>query len=400
MKQLVEPLLGKYLVRNRTANFFLKCVDAILSLRLYFYRQNFSFSQSPRRILLANSAHLGDILILTSIFPLLKKAFPEAKIGLLIGSWSLPVVQGNPLIDWVHTVDHWKLNRANTSMLQKLKRYWCTRRLALKEIKNIEYDVAVDLYYHFPNFIPLLWQAGIRVRIGYISGGFGPLLTNPVPWQNLNQHVSDYHKDLLQILPVNKKYLQQSHYFLPPIDHVLEEEANSFLRKASVDPAYIVIHMGTGERLREWPIDKWRTLSEKLVENGYSLVFTGYGQREVDNARLVIAGLSNCVNLCSELSWGGFVSTLKRSKLVICVESLAGHIAAAVDTPCIAIWSGMTNPNHWRPLSNLCQILLHPVSCAPCYRSRGCITMDCIRNLQPDDVYMITLEALKKHSDI
>ena len=395
-----EPLLGKYLVRNRTANFFLKWVDAILSLRLHFYRQNFPLSQSPRRILLANSAHLGDVVILSSVLPVLKKAFPEAKIGLLIGSWSLQVVQDIPMIDWIHTVDHWKLNRSDATMWQKLKRYWRTRRFALNEIKNTGYDVAVDLYCYFPNFISLLWQAGIPIRIGYISGGFGPLLTHPLRWRNLNQHVSGYHADLLQILPINKKYFEKLHYFLPPIDHNFEEEANSFLRKASVDPAYIVIHMGTGERLREWPIEKWHILSEKLTVNGYGLVFTGYGQRESGNARLVMAGLSNCVNLCNKLSWGAFVSVVKQSKLVICVESLAGHIAAAVDTPCVAIWSGITNHHHWRPLSNLCQILLHPVPCAPCYRSRGCETMECVRNLQPDDVYLAALKALKKCSDI
>jgi len=389
-----EPLVGKYLVRNRFANSFLRGVDAILSLRLRSYRQNFSLNQFPRRILLANSAHLGDVLILSSVFPVLKKAFPETKIGLLIGSWSLPVVQGNPMIDWVHTVDHWKLNRSDASMWQKLKRYWRTRRAALNEIKNVEYDAAVDLYSYFPNFIPLLWTAGIPVRIGYISGGFGPLLTHPLRWRNLNQHVSGYHADLLQILPIDKKYFEKMRYSLPPIDHDSEEEANNFLKRTSVDPGYIVIHMGTGEKLKEWPVAKWHRLSEKLTAHGYSLVFTGYGLRESDNAWLAMAGLSNCVNLCNKLSWSAFVAVVKKSRLVICVESLAGHIAAAVATPCVAIWSGMANYYHWRPMSELCQILMHSVLCAPCYRGRGCTTMDCVRNVQPDDVYLVVLKML------
>ncbi len=389
-----EPLVGKYLVRNRAANFCLRGVDVVLSLCLRSYSPNLSLNQSPRRILLANSAHLGDVVILSSVLPVLKKAFPEAKIGLLIGSWSLPVVQGNSMIDWVHTVDHWKLNRSDGSMWQKLKRYWRTRRAALDEIRNTGYDVAVDLYSYFPNFIPLLWQTGIPVRIGYISGGFGPLLTHPLRWRNLNQHVSSYHADLLQMLPIDKKYFEKLHYFLPPIDHSFEEEADSFLREASVDPAYIIIHMGTGERLKEWPVEKWHILSKKLTANGYSLVFTGYGSRESENARLVTAGLSNCVNLCSKLNWGAFVSIVKKSRLVICVESLAGHIAAAVDTHCVLIRSGMTNYYHWRPMSGLCQILMRPVSCAPCYRSRGCATMDCVRDVRPDDVYSVALKML------
>lgn len=395
MEKLAEPLLGKYLIQNRAANLLVKGVDAALALCLSYSKRNAKIFHPPRRILLANSAHLGDVLILTSILPVLKECFPDTKIGLLIGSWSLPIVKDLPMVEWIHTVDHWKLNRADISIWRKLRRYWYTRNIALKEIKGVGYDVTVDLYYHFPNFIPLLWQARIPIRIGYTSGGFGSLLTHPQEWLNLDQHVSKYHADILQILPIDKTSFQELHYCLPSDDSDFDEAP---LKMASIDTScYIAIHMGTGEMRREWPLSKWRSLSEALSENGYGLVFTGYGQREVENARIVTEGLSKCVNLCGELSWDGFVSAVRKASLVICVESLAGHIAAAVDTDCVAIWSGMTNNHHWRPLSKLSRVLSNPVPCAPCYRSRGCATMACVHDLQSSEVYLAALEKLTKN---
>ena len=394
---MAEPLLGKYLVLNRAANCSLNLVDSILSLSTYFCTQNFTLPQSPQRILLSNSAHLGDVLILTTVLPVLKKAFPEAKIGLLIGSWSLQLVQGNPMIDWIHTADHWKLNRADVSMWQKLKRYWHTRRQALREIKDNRYEISIDLYPFFANFIPLLWEARIPVRIGYISGGFGSLLTHPQKWRNLNQHVSDYHVDLLKQLPIEKSHFVKLQYNLPPNECNNEYEVERLLTAASIDLSnYIVIHMGTGNRQKEWPIVKWQTLIEKLHVYGCNLVFTGRGKREADNAQLLMSQLSKCVNACNKISWGAYISIIKRSKLIICLDSLAGHVAGAVDTPCIVIWSGLSNHHHWQPLSESRQILRYPMPCAPCYRSHGCMTMDCVHGVQVNDVYIAALNALNE----
>ena len=398
MRKLAGPLLGKYLIQNRAANLFIKITDAVLALCLSFPKRKFEISRSPRRILLANSAHMGDVLIMTSILPVLKEAFPDTEIGVLIGSWSLPIVKNLSEIERIHIVDHWKLNRANIPFRRKFQIFWKTRSAALKEIKATGYDVAIDLYCHFPNFIPLLWQARVPVRIGYTSGGFGPMLTHPRVWLNLDQHVSAYHSNLLQTLHIDKSRCRELHYKLSSSNI---EPGVDVLEKTAADSSdYIVVHMGTGEAKREWPLSKWKVLSQELSEKGYSLVFTGIGTKEAENASKVSGGLLHSVNVCGKLSWDDFLSVIKKARLVICVESLAGHIAAAMDTDCVAIWSGMANHHHWRPLSASARVLLNPVPCAPCYRSRGCTTMDCVRDLQPQKVLSAVLEKLSVQSQL
>ena len=74
----------------------------------------------PRRILLANPAHIGDVLIATAVLPPLRQAFPDAEIGMLVGSWSRHVVEGHPDVARVHVMDNFHLNRAPQPSLPPL----------------------------------------------------------------------------------------------------------------------------------------------------------------------------------------------------------------------------------------------------------------------------------------
>jgi ADP-heptose:LPS heptosyltransferase len=57
------------------------------------------------------------------------------------------------------------------------------------------------------------------------------------------------------------------------------------------------------------------------------------------------------------------------------------HVAAAQRRPCIAIMTGVDDPARWRPLGDHTTVLTDRVPCAPCYRSRGCAAMSCIRGV-------------------
>ena len=80
-------------------------------------------SRTPRRILVANTAHLGDLVLATSVLPALKSAHPEAEIGFLCGGWNQPLAEGHPLVASVHSIDHWLQNRGGESLVRKLVRY-------------------------------------------------------------------------------------------------------------------------------------------------------------------------------------------------------------------------------------------------------------------------------------
>lgn len=367
-----SPLKGRYLIQKVWVNKLFTWLDFILS---YFPKgKKKEIPSDPKLILVSHLAHLGDVVMMTALLSALKAKFPQSQIGVVIGSWALPVVQNHPHVDYVHIVDHWKLNRAPISLLQKTIRYYKTKKKALQEIRQLNYEIALDAYYYFPNAIPYFWQASIPTRIGYTSGGFGPLLTHALEWKDLNQPVIYYYAALLEFLGVSKV------------------EALSLLKPclvASAQPSkisknYIVLHPGTGSKLKEWPLEKWCELVNHL--KGYQLVFTGKGREEKEKIQQIIGKRAGCLNLADQLTWQEYLEVLGNAALLIGVDSLAGHCASALNTPAVLIYSGITNTREWAPTGKECSTLTHPVFCSPCYKSAGCSTMACVRNVTVEEV--------------
>jgi ADP-heptose:LPS heptosyltransferase len=389
-----SPLCGRYLVRNRVANRILRISDWILA-NCRCLGQWPPAIPKPKRILLCNGAHFGDVFLSLSLLPALRSAFPHARIGFLSGMWARHLLDHHALVDWLHHVDHWKLNRSNRPFLEKLAHHRRTRRQALREIRRIRYDVAIDLYYYFPNSIPLLWQAGIPCRIGYTSGGFGPLLTHRMDWVLADRHVTDYQADLLRVVGVTDRDLWKPHAPLVQEGEPLPRDVVDDLHSIDVPPrGFVVFHMGTAASMKEWPPEHWRRLAQLIAADGHALVFTGTQGREWRNCEGIRASIGGAINLCGRLSWNDLVTVIRRARLLVGVDSVAGHVAAAVGTPSIVISSGITHSAHWRPRSAVCRVIRHPVPCAPCYLSHGCEGMECVRLVAVEKVHQAALDLL------
>lgn len=361
----MSSLKGNYLIQNPLANYLFRQLDQILSLLKI--EKDFPI-KTPQKIILSNIAHLGDVVLMTSLLPVLKKAIPNIKIGVIVGSWSESMVKNHPLIDHIHFFDHWKVARNSSSLLKKMIKTSAMKSRLVTELKKEAYDIAVECSFHFPNTIPLTYRAGIPVRLGYISGGFGQLLTHPLPWLPNQGSVANYMLTLIQ------KFITVSDATLKP---VLPDTPSLKIPKP-----YIVMHMGSGDAIKEWPLEKWKELAQKLSQDGHFLVFTGKGEREAKMIQEVSCGL----NLCDKLSWTECISLVRDAQALISVDTGIAHVAAAFNTPSVLIFNGIHPLDLWRPLNPNAHSITHPVPCAPCHRARGCSAMSCIKNVSVDAV--------------
>lgn len=382
------PQRNGYFVRNRLANFVVRSVDACLRI---FQRNDVGTTTMPRRILISNGAHLGDVVVATAVIDAIRRTYPHAEIGMLVGSWSEPVVRGHPSLSWIHVVDHWIINRQGIATWRKILRYLSTRARALREIRAISYDAAVDLYFYMPNSILLLRQSGIPVRIGYTSAGFGPLLTKRLDLQFGDRSILDYHYDLLCLLP-GWHDAPPSVPLTPSLDHIGNASIPGGRR-------HVILHMGSGSRLKSWPQASWAAVGRALAAKGYPLAFTGVGATEAADINAVLAAGVEGESLCNRLSWPDFTTAIRNAALLISVDSVAVHIAAAAGTPTILIGHGMNNPILWRPRSESTVAVMNQVPCAPCYINSGCEGMDCIRGIETDAVVRLAEQLAQTVAD-
>ena len=381
-----SPLTGRYLVKNPVWTVYLRGCDAILDAVVGRRSTAQLLTGNARRVLLAVGGHIGDAVIATATLSLLKREQPQLEVGIVTASWAGPVFDNHPDVSRLHVVDHWKLDRSRRPLGAKIIRHRQTLATALPEIRSAGYDVAIDFYAYYPNMAWLLWRAGIPIRVGYRSGGYGALYTHAVGWRETADHTAVQHARLVSVVFPTIDASHATRCSLAPVPHEAAQRADVLLQQLGLSHGeYAVVHMGVGSSLREWPKPKWREVVRVLMASGVRVVLTGAGAEQVREADDV-ARDHGCVNLAGRLRWHEFVYVIAKARVVVAPETVAGHVAAAVGTPCVSLYTGMGNIDHWRPLSDRCSVLTHAVPCAPCYRRRGCATMDCIRGIEADDV--------------
>ena len=363
--------------------------------------------RQPKRILVLNGAHIGDIVISTSILPILRSAYPAAKIGFVVGSWSKMVLDKHPDVDFVHCIDHWFNNRNRRSILSKVLQYRRTRQSALREIREQHYEMALCLCpFPIADLMEVAWEAGIPVRLGFrpslyssLATGLSDVPTNPFLTQGAVQAA------VLSPLHLDVSHLQKRRATLPESSEDATREVCKLLGISQISHLqYRVIHMGSGVMNRELPPRFWREVAEELSK-WTTLIFTGKGERESDNVDCVISGLDHCINACDQLSWDGFVAAIRFAEVVYGVESMAGHVAAAVGTTGVAAYTGVSGVAKWRPDSPGSSVFSRHVACAPCHDVRGCEAMTCRCGVSPKeflntshDMSLITIRTLRKSS--
>ena len=380
-------MIGPYLIRNRAKVVAVEAMDAALSL---LPGTRSEAPAQPERILVANWAHLGDVTTTIGMLRALRERYSPLRLDMLVGSWGKMAIAGTGLVDDLHIVDHPMLSRAALSRSAKWKRYAATRARALRDIRAIGYQVAIDTYAFIPPAHPLFRAAGIPVRVGWTSGGFGPLLTHPVRWSDEERPMADHYRDLANQLDPARPFAPGS--FRPSRDRATLAPLPPQLAGGE---RYIVIHPGAGSPTRHWGTDLWRLVIARLrTEAGtFRIVLTGAGAADVAIVGDLAGQFGDAIDLVGRIDWEGFVRVLADASLVICPDTATGHVAALFDVPSVVIFTGTNSPAKWAPYSDRARILTRPVTCAPCNRA-GCSAMACFLGVTPDDVVDAALAAL------
>lgn len=333
----------------------------------------------PSRILVSNCADFGDIVLLLPALEALRKLFPQAEIGFLSSVKTVAVLAGTNLVDRHHVLESRLLEIVKQGRglgrLRALYSFVASRRNMARELRSVGYEVALDFYlFPFPA-TPLLYWARIPVRAGFVSGGFGPLLTHPIEPGVIPGPIFDRPREVMSRLWSDRVAK------LPPFKPCYPGHPMLEVSLFENGERYWVVHMGAGAAYKEWPEEKWRSLLASLLERGVKLLLTGSGIRERERIDRVTASIGNLgIRGFTDRPWAEFVAVVARAEHVVCLDSSIVHIAAAFGVPTTALFTGTHDLREWSPASDACEILIAPVGCTPCNR-RDCLEMTCIREI-------------------
>jgi ADP-heptose:LPS heptosyltransferase len=138
-------------------------------------------------------------------------------------------------------------------------------------------------------------------------------------------------------------------YALPDGDdgrlHVVLPESPSEVLEG-LPERYLAVHPGAQYPAREYPADHLVEVVRLLTEAGHAVVVTGGDHEAALTAQ--VAGDSG-IDLGGRLDLAGTARALAGASVVIVGNTGPAHLAAAVGTPIVSLFSAVVKPERWAP---------------------------------------------------
>jgi len=329
---------GKTFVKNPLLKIYL------ISQNLFFFpftRKKVNKVNKVEKILVCNLAHLGDVVLVTSLIPSLIKKYPNAKISFLVSSDAKVVVEALPYVYKIHLFDHLKLNRSRNNFGKKTKDFITTFISAFTEIKKEQYDLSIDPYLFYPNSNFLTYLAKVPKRIGYACGGGGVFLTDSYQIDQLH-HVTYFNNFLVKSLGAEVN--ENKTFYKPYLN---------FLDDLNIKPpiSYWIFHPFSGDEKKNIPISFWMDLLEFFSAKKQYVIFTGKSENESLDIKNIIGKNPLAINLASKTTFKKFNFYIKHANGMVSIDTASVHVACCYSKPIISIFRNYENKILWNTVS-------------------------------------------------
>jgi predicted lipopolysaccharide heptosyltransferase III len=349
------------------------------------------------RILLVRLRLLGDVALTTPTIRALRHRFPDAHITYLVEPAAAPVVAANPHLNEVIVVPK------RGGLVRVLDDLAMARRL-----RRGRFDMAIDLH-GGPRAAWFAWASRAPMRIGYSIVGRTWMYTHVVgrAAELRARHSVENQADLLGPLGIDGCDPVRE-----PMEMADDVSARERLERRLADAGIgrrdplVVVHIGAGNRFRQWPAQSFAATSAALVLRNTDLrVILVAGPSDqaaiaaIAQEARAEAGAAGTRVLEGRYDLFELRELIARAAVYIGGDSGPLHVAATTQTPIVALF-GATLPEVSRPWRNprwfTEAVDAGPLPCRPC-NQRHCAPGDfrCLTRISTDRVVAATERALQ-----
>lgn len=302
-QQILNPLKLKWARKFNTlfSPFFLKI------------KQNETLAFADiKKILIMEYQCIGDFIMLLPVFESIRLTMPDARIDVLCSPAVIPLMKGSSLVDNLIPWTGSKRDRTN----------------CIQALRAREYDLSLNFHGDLRQ-IWKMYQVKAQYRAGFSFSGGQQWLT----------HVMDYPYWLHQVerpLCLLEFIGFKVKNSIPVLNHIKADHTFNDV---------IFLHSGANHSFRLWPEENWQELAMELKKRYKVIWIDDPGSSFCPEGLPHIAGDLNRI-----------ACLISAGKLCICCDSMAAHLAAAVDTPVLALF-GSQDPSLTKPYGRYAYIL-------------------------------------------
>ncbi|CNC46808.1 putative lipopolysaccharide core biosynthesis protein [Yersinia frederiksenii] len=305
---------------------------------------------SVQRILVIKLRHFGDVLLTTPLLNTLKANYPQAKIDVLLYGGTQDMLRENNTVNHAFIVDRGLKHAGLTAQISGEKALF-------NALKEHHYDLILNLSdqwraaaycrllkpgfsigFHYPKRDTWLWRYCHSTLVDIPNAAERHTVLNnldilePLQLTEINTDVTMSYsaQDVERVKQLCQQYGMGDY----PVHH------------------YIVIQPSARWKFKTWASESFSQLINHLTEQGETVLLTGgKDQAELDYIAEIIAGCTQTekvINLSGQLALPELAVLIDNAKLFVGVDSVAMHMAAALQTPSVVLF-GPSNLNQWHP---------------------------------------------------
>lgn len=332
----------------------------------------------PERILVFQTAFLGDVILTLPMLQVLRSRFPQAHIACVTIPASAPLLMNHPAVN--HRIEFDKRGRHRgvagvVQFSQLLKRE--TFDLAIVPHRSIRSAAVVRM-------------AGVPRRIGFSTSAVKVLFTDIVTYDP-QAHEILRNLSLLRPLGIDAGTVEKPALYPDAGDKKYVDEF--FGTHKEIDARRLVgIAPGSVWNTKRWPREKFVELVRLLDAARISVVIIGgEADKELANEVVEKSGAQSIINAAGRLSLLQSAELIRRCQVVVSNDSAPMHMAVAMGTPVVAIFGATVPEFGFAPVGERDIVVqTSGLTCRPCsiHGGKKCPieTFVCMKNITPEEV--------------
>jgi ADP-heptose:LPS heptosyltransferase len=284
--------------------------------------------QQWRKGILLGPSHIGDVLYNTPALPTLRAGLPDCAWTYMVSGPSSQVLQGNPYLDEVISMD-------------ESASFWAWMARGRDVLSNHHFDVVIA--YGIGSSwrdLSLAILSGIPNRVGYVHKGFSGLVTHPISIcfpQPFPAYFRDLVCQLLQQQPESIPSLKPLVYPQPEHDHAVNHLSTRLGLEWGKQPV-LACAVTSRQPWGVWPQEKFlKTVQYVREHENCTVVYFG-AKADADKLHSLAAHTgSDTFVLAGELDLLSMVAFLHRCNVALTSDSGPRHLANAAGLPVVFI---------------------------------------------------------------
>ncbi len=296
------------------------------------------------RILIIQTAFLGDVILATPVVSEMKRLFPESTIDVLVKKGNETLLQNNPHLNYIVVFD--KSKGKSRSIVQLIRQF-----------RSKKYDLIINLH-RFGSSGIITAFSGAKKKYGFKKNPFSFLFTKTFDHQ-IDNGLHEVERNLSVIKEFGAVSKKRPELF-PSKEHFAKVSTFTSDEFYCFAPASVWF-------TKQLPKEKWVKLIQQKSREGAIYLLGGKEDEALCQEIIDLSKISNAQNLAGKLNLLESAALMSKAKRNFVNDSGPLHLASAMNAPVTAFFCSTIPGFGFGPLSEDSEIKeVLNLSCRPC----------------------------------